>query len=204
MDEFFEEYQSPRTELKPVLVTPPAVVPVTLAEAKRQCNVLFDDDDSLLEALADVAIEHLDGYAGILGRALINQSWRQDYHCFGAMRLPLEPLVSITSVKYYDADNVQQTLAGTVYEVVTDNRGPIITLKYGQTWPTTYSRRDAVSVTFVAGYGEAATDVPAPIRHAARLHLAHMYKYREMDAPSDYTKTDTYQALTRPFVRTGY
>lgn len=188
--------------LKPVRTAAPSVKPVVLAEIKRQVRVLHDDDDSDLDAYLDAAIEHLDGYAGILGRALINQSWRQDFGTFACvMRLPLEPVSSVTSVTYYDGDNAQQTLATSVYTVLTDDRGPYIALKYGQSWPSTYSRRDAVSVTFVAGYGAAATDVPARIKQAIKLHAAHMYEVRETSTESQLYPTETYERLVKPFVR---
>jgi len=40
-----------------------------------------------------------------------------------------------------------------------------------------------MTVTYVAGYGDAATDVPASIRQAVRLVLSDMYHNR-----SDYVK----------------
>jgi uncharacterized phiE125 gp8 family phage protein len=189
--------------LKPVRTAAPAVKPVVLADIKKQVRVLHDDDDADLEAYLDAAIEHLDGYAGILGRALINQTWRQDFSGFGcAMRLPLEPLQSVSAITYYDGAGAQQTLATSVYEVVTDDRSPFVALKSGQSWPVTFARRDAVSVTFIAGYGAAATDVPARIKQAIKLHAAHMYAVRETSTEMQLYPTETYERLVKPFVRT--
>lgn len=198
----FDDWSVSRARsLKPVRTVAPAVAPLTLAELKSQCRVDHVDDDNDLQAFLDAAIDTLDGYSGILGRALVNQTWRKDFPCFfDGMRIPLEPYVSCV-ITYYDVDNASQTLSTDVYAVATDARGPFVSLKVGQSWPTTYDRIDAVSITFVAGYGAAASGVPARIRNAIRLHGAHLYKYREMDAPSDYTKTDTYTALIKPFVR---
>lgn len=188
--------------LKPVRTIAPAAEVVTLPQLKSHCRVDFTDDDADLQAFLETAIEALDGYSGILGRALINQTWRQDASRFcDMMRLPLEPLVSIASVTYYDADNVQQTLSTDVYGSYTDARGPFIALKVGQFWPTVYDRADAVSITFIVGFGPAATDVPARLRNAIKLHAAHLYDHRGMDAPSDYTKSHTYLRLIKPFQR---
>lgn len=46
-------------------------------------------------------------------------------------------------------------------------------------WPQTYTREDAVRVTWAAGYGPAATDVPAAIRQAMLLMIGHWFENRE-------------------------
>lgn len=201
---FEAEWQAPQPHLKlaPVLVTPPAAYPVNLAQAKSQCRVDHTDDDADIQSYLDAAIEHLDGYGGILGRALVNQTWRQDFAGFcDVMRLPLAPLVSITSVTYYDADNALQTLSAATYTSYTDARGPVIALNYGQTWPAVYPRPNAVSVTFVAGYGAAATDVPSRIRNAIRIHVEQMYRTRGVDTAEQRYPTMTYERLIKPFER---
>lgn len=164
-----------------VIVTPPAELAVTLEEAKRHLKLLLesneDDADVLLRLTA--AIGYLDGTTGVLGRALVTQTWRQDLSMFaGPIRLPLSPAQSVTSVQYYDQAGAQQTLASSAYRFATDNRGPAIVLADGQSWPTTAVRPDAVSVTFVAGYGGAAA-VPASLKAAILLILGSLYEHRE-------------------------
>lgn len=84
---------------RPVLVTPPDILPVSLAEAKAHLRVDYDDDDGLILSLIRAAVDHLDGWTGILGRCLVEQEWRQDFPagatCFP---LPLGPVISVTSV----------------------------------------------------------------------------------------------------------
>jgi len=134
----------------------------------------------LIGALVEAAEAHLDGYAGVLGRALVTQSWRVNAAAFAdPFRLPLGDMISVTSVKYFDGSNVQQTLATTVYGAYTDALSPYLALKYGQTWPTVYTRPDAIEVNWSAGYGPKATDVPEALRHAARLMVGHLYRNRE-------------------------
>lgn len=166
--------------LAPVLVTPATVKPLTLDEAKAQLNVDHSDDDLLISAMIDAAVSYLDGYSGIYGRALIDQTWKVSADGFSScMRLPVDPLQSITSVKYYDTANVQQTLAGTVYGAYSDALGPFVTLKSGQSWPSVYSREDAIEITWVAGFGPDVPDVPPAVVHAIRLLVAHWYANRE-------------------------
>lgn len=163
-----------------VRVTPPAVTPVSLVEAKAHLRVDHSDDDALITALIEAATGHLDGWTGILGRALINQTWRVDVPAWGyPLRLPLGPVQSVTSVAYWDVNNTDAVFAAERYSLHTDALGAAIHLNSGSSWPSVYSRQDAIRVTFVAGYGLAAADVPAPIRQAILLLVGHWYANRE-------------------------
>lgn len=162
--------------LAPVRTAAPATEPVSLEEARSHLRVDFDDDDALITALIEAATAHLDGWTGILGRAIITQTWRQDFPNFGCeLRLPLHPVASITSVTYYDGDNVQRTLANSYYELLKDGGGAYVALKPDQSWPGTKSRAAAVSVTFVAGEATA----PGAIKAAILLMIGHLYENRE-------------------------
>lgn len=191
--------------LAPVLVTPPSETPVSLAEAKAHCRVDHDDDDTLIESLIAAASGHLDGWSGILGRALVTQTWRRDFGSFAdKLRLPLAPAASIGSITYYDGDNAQQTLSTDVYRLFTDARGPYVALKPDQSWPGTYGRDDAVSVTFAAGYGAAAA-VPAPLKSAILLLVGAWYENREQTvigvSVSELPQSVAVNALIAPYRR---
>lgn len=162
----------------PVRTVAPAAL-VTTDEAKTHLRVDDSDQDALIDSLVAAATAHLDGWSGILGRALVTQSWRQDFGCFhDCMRLPLAPVISITSITYYDANNAQQTLGAGVYSLFTDVQGPYVARLQSQTWPNLYDRADPISITFVAGYG-APSDVPAPLKAAVLLLVGHWYENRE-------------------------
>lgn len=166
--------------LQPVLETAPASKPLTLADVKTALHVDHTHEDSLLNIYIDAATAKIDGYSGLLGRALVDQTWSQSFDGFApCMRLPIEPFKAVSSVTYYDADNVQQTLPTSVYQVLTDELGPIFTLQAGQTWPATYLRDDAVKVTFTAGYGADDTAIPADIKQAMLLMIAGWFRNRE-------------------------
>jgi len=164
--------------LAPVRTAAPAETPVSLTEVKAHCRVDGNDSDSVLTVLLSAAVDHLDGWTGILGRCLVTQTWRQDFGSFACLRLPLGPVASISALTYFDAaNNAQQTLSTDVYELRTDARGPYVGLKPNQSWPGLYSRPDAVSVTFVAG--TAASAVPASIKAAILLLVSHWNENRE-------------------------
>lgn len=190
---------------KPARTIAPSVKPLSLAEAKAHLRVDHSDDDTMIDALIDAAVSHLDGFSGVLGRALVTQTWQQVLGGFeDEIRLRVGNVLGITSVTYYDASNVQQTLASSVYTPFTDELGAWLDLKAGQSWPATYDRPDAVTVTWTAGYGPAATDMPAAIRQAMLLIIGHWYANREAVTTDTQTPLPlAVDALLAPFRQTG-
>lgn len=189
--------------LAPVLITAPTETPVTLAEAKAHCRVDFSTDDALITSLIEAATAHLDGHAGVLGRALITQTWAQKAGEFSTrLRLPLAPIAEVASVTYFDGSNVEQALATSVYDLFTDARGPYLALKPGQDWPGVYDRPDAVTVTFICG--EPRSSVPAAIKAAILMLVAHWYANREaVTASTQQDLPYAVDALLRPYRRVG-
>jgi uncharacterized phiE125 gp8 family phage protein len=189
--------------LAPVRTVAPTEDPITLAEAKAHVRVDHNDDDSLITALIAAATNHLDGYTGILGRALITQTWRQDFAAFAPkIRLALRPVASVASVTYFDGDNTSQTLSASIYGLFEDGAGPYIALDPDQTWPGSYRRVDGVSVTYVAG--EAAAAVPKGIKQAILLLVGHWYANREAVAEAQmHAVPMAAAALIHPYRRIG-
>jgi uncharacterized phiE125 gp8 family phage protein len=175
-------YRAGSSALVPVRTVAPTLTPVSLEEAKDHVGAAeYDDDNRKIEGYIDAAVAYLDGYSGILGRALITQTWKVNlcgWPCDG-IRLPLGPVQSVTAVKYYNSANSQETLSAANYALYTDALGPFIGWLYGYSVPSLYSRADAIEVTFVAGYGDEPKDVPAPIRRAILMIAGHWYENRE-------------------------
>lgn len=84
--------------MTPILVTPPALQPVTLDEAKLHCRIDHADDDILISAYIAAATGHLDGWTGILGRCILPQTWRVSA-VTGDIVLPM-PDVTAASAAY--------------------------------------------------------------------------------------------------------
>lgn len=170
------------SSLVPVRVTAPAALPITLAEAKAHCRVSHSDDDTLISALIAAAVSHVDGRGGILGRCLIDQTWRQDFPGWpddDRIRLPFSNVSSITSVVYFDASGTQQTLSASLYWLQADALSSYLWLREAFPIPNLDDDRpDPVRVTFVAGYGDAAA-VPPAIKAALLLLIGHLYENRE-------------------------
>lgn len=157
----------------------PAMEPLTLADVKAHCRVDSTDDDTLLSALLSAAVDHVDA-DGVLGRAMITQSWAQWVPPSpGRVRLSMGPFQSLTAVNYYDSAGVLQ--AADVADFDVRKAGDFVTVgpKDGATWPGTQTRADAIKITYVAGFGDAASDVPQGIRHAMFMLVGHWYENRE-------------------------
>ena len=52
-------------------------------------------------------------------------------------------------------------------------------VRTGVIWPQPGKAANGVEIDFTAGYGALATDVPAPLREALLLLIAHWYENRE-------------------------
>lgn len=165
-----------------LLVTPPAEPVVSLAEIKRHVRATeFDDDDDYLQALVVAATGLVDGPHGWLGRALVSQTWTYTFDKFPCERrvyLPLAPAISVEAIEYTDTSgNYVQLGAFETLGLNSSERAYFIP-NYGQPWPATQDIFDAVVVTFVAGYGNAAS-VPKGIKQAIMLMVGHWYENRE-------------------------
>jgi len=162
------------------IVTPPAEEPVTLTEAKNHLRVDLSDDDSLISALIVAAREHAEA---ITRRAFITQTLKLSMDAFpannGPIYVPMPPLQSVNSLKYFDTDGMEQTLTeGTDFLVDNESEPGRITPAPDTGWPATQNRPNAVSVEFVAGFGDA-SKVPQGIKQAILLMVGHWYENRE-------------------------
>lgn len=154
--------------------------PVSVADCKLDLKIEsdFTDDDDLISAYIDAAGKLC---SEITGKKLISESIQASFQCVDEnynIRLPHTPVQAITEIQYYDGDNVSQTLDVTDFHLYNFENHSMLVPKADVSWPGYYSRRDAINVTYTAGYGDNSTDLPATIRKAIRLTVAHWYENR--------------------------
>lgn len=162
----------------------PTKEPITLDEAKFQIRVTHVHEDLyltgvLIPAVRDRAQLHTQ-------RQLIDATFRldlDDWGCEDWIDIPRAPLRSVTSVQYVDTNGVTQTMPSSDYIVDAPvgeraSRGRLV-LAYGKSWPSARAQANAISITFVAGYGAAATSIPPLLRKAMLQDLATAYEHRE-------------------------
>ena len=159
----------------------PSIEPTTAAEFKSHARIDITDDDTLIgDYILPTARRYIED---MLTRQLINATFvlKMPRFPFGSSNvwLPNPPLVSVTSVTYLDTNGDSQTLA-TSEDTVDASMDPgRIHLQYSKYWPSTQLIQDAVTITFVAGYGATAASVPVSIRHAIYLIAGDLYENRE-------------------------
>ena len=176
---------------------------ITAAELKAHLRIDHTYDDDTVTALQAAVSAFLDGRDGYLNRAVCTQTWAWRLSRFPVsteLHLPLPPLQSVTSVQYYDTDEVLQTFDSTSYYTYAQCQPGYIKLKQTYSWPSTYDRDDAVIVTFVAGHGSPSS-IPKPIKQAALMLCGHMYANRGDAGPLDAASymSDTVRALLAPY-----
>lgn len=169
------------TIFPPTTITPPAAEPVTLDEVKDHLRLVGNDQGPMLEGLIVAARQAVETYTG---RQLITATL-EDTHdgfpvwgCWDKLILRRSPVQEITHIKYDDEDGAEQTLAADQYRLQKAAR-PFVEEAYGVSWPSTRSHSGAVRVRYLAGYGDAGSDVPQSIRTALCMIVGALYEQPE-------------------------
>jgi len=161
------------------LITPASELAVSLAEAKLHLRVTASAEDALIEALIVAATEMAEQATN--GTAIMPQTWELTLDAFPpSFKLEVTPVASISSIKYFDADGVQQTLDSALYtlDAARDQAPAYVVPAYGTSWPATRNQVNAVTLQFVAGYANAAA-VPDSIKAWIKLQVGAMYENRQ-------------------------
>lgn len=159
-----------------ILVSPPAVEPVSRADAKVFLKIEHDDEDTLIDTLIAAARLHIEAATR---RALINQAWRLVLDGWPPGRLievPISPVNSLEAITVHDRAGTATVLDGTAY--VADLLSNPARILVRQAVPAG-AAFNGVEIDLVAGFGETPEDVPAPLRQAALKLVAHWYELRE-------------------------
>ena len=163
------------------VTTAPAVTPITLAEAKSQLRLTTSNEDDHVTTLIEAATTRAEEYQR---RSLVNRTYTLLVKDFSGWKILLSrpPLVSVTSVKYYDVDGAQQTLvAGTDYQVVQHDTTPYLLPAVDTEWPATDGRENGVEIVYVAGYGASGDDVPADTKQGIKMLVSDFFENRESE-----------------------
>lgn len=167
------------------LVEPPEAELVTVAQLREHLRYDAVDQDDYIAQARDAAVAHLDGYAGILGRALAAQTWRLylDRFPFKQIRLPLPPLIEVVQITYVDGDGVTQTLPSGDYTYLDGERAEVWPA-YGKSWPAARRQPRAVAIDFTCGWAAPTQGAtwPAklqPVLAALKLMVGDLFENRE-------------------------
>lgn len=147
----------------PVLITPPSAPVVGLVDLKAHLRVDFDDDDALIAALETAAVAHLDGWQGVLGRAILPQVWRQEFEAGECPRLAMPDVSEIEATGYDGAGGVVAVTA----TLQRDLRGA---------WVEVTGNYHRLQIDFTCGLS--AQKLPAA-QAAVKMMVGHWYANRE-------------------------
>ncbi|KZK83494.1 Phage gp6-like head-tail connector protein [Pseudovibrio sp. Ad13] len=161
-----------------ILTVPPALEPVSLAQAHAQLRVSHTHEDDLIERLIKAAREQVET---LTRRALIDQEWRlllDDLSPDRLIRLPVAPVAQVLQVYTYDREGNQQLVPASNYQVDLTGNPARLRFKAGAIG----SLRDlnGIEIDFKAGYGAAATAVPAGLQTAILMLVGFWYERRSM------------------------
>ena len=163
----------------------PSVEPITLTEAKAYMKVDYTNDDTLIEDVLIPSARQM--VEKMINKSLITQTLKAYYTSFGeVVHLPYSPVQSVSSVKRIQQNtSTTLTVDSDYYVQGLDEKFLIISSPYSFSHlghsPSDSLTATELQVEYIAGYGAAASDVPAIIKEAIRKIVAFNYENRNED-----------------------
>jgi uncharacterized phiE125 gp8 family phage protein len=157
--------------------TEPTDEPLSVAELRDHARIDISDGDSWASDSITAARQLCEAFTH---RRFCTTSLRLSLDAFPTWQfyLPSPKLISVTTLKYYDLNNTQQTYSSASYTVDTYSEPGRITPIYNGSWPTALNRTNAIEVIYSAGYG-AANAVPSCVKRAIACTVAAWNENRE-------------------------
>lgn len=140
-----------------------------LADVKKHIRILHDVEDYEIEAYLKSSVDRVQRITKV---ALVTQTWKYTTDCWPAdylIHLEQSPVTSVTHVKYYDEDGVQQTLATTKYQTDLTSMPARV---YITDVPALETGIGRIEIQFVTGPLDV---VPEDLLHAIRMFTAGFY-----------------------------
>ena len=161
-----------------ILLEPPAIEPISLAEAKQFLRVEHDADDALIDALIAAARAAVEAASR---RKLILQTWRialDRWPASGRVVVHVVPLRALLAARVLKADGSATALDAGAFILDTVSAPGLIA--YQRANVAEPGRALAgIELDVSVGYGATAASVPEPLRQAIRLLIARAYEHRD-------------------------
>jgi uncharacterized phiE125 gp8 family phage protein len=160
-----------------IQLTSPSTTPVSIEEVKNHLRITSSDEDGLIEFYINAATQIVEAKTR---RALITRTFRYEQEEFCTeMELPVAPLVSVQTVRYYDTSGVLTTWADTNYFVDTARILGVVKISPTASIPSVQvGSPNAVQINFTAGHGTTADSVPQGLRFVVMLLAGHYFLNR--------------------------
>jgi len=149
----------------------PVNEPISLEEAKTFLRILENDDDSTVTSMIKSAREYAENYTNrqfeIATYELCTENFIQD------MKMPKNPIKTLTSVEYMDENGVYQELDTDFYYLYGEN--DIFKVHFDQI-VSHKTHKNAIKFTFDSGY----ETVPESIIAYMNLTISTLYEERKL------------------------
>ena len=192
-----------------VLITPPAVEPLLVEDAKAMLNIGSEVSDTVMGAFVTAARQSIDGATGWIGRCLVTQTWDlvldafpwQDYYALSEkgfydrpspaipyrdlrarqLRGIVLPLAPVQSIVSitYIDGNGESQTLDPANYSLVKGDPARVVLAFSGAWPAAALIAGSVKVRFTAGYGDDGTAVPQTFRTAIALQAGHFRSLAE-------------------------
>lgn len=157
----------------------PVVVqePISLEEAKKHLKLegVLDDEDDQIQRMIVAARRLAEGKTN---RTITQREIVMQFDGWGCrMRLIKPPFIEMRSVQYLDADGALQDMDIESYYVLDGSEPAELAFVGGAPLPQLASRRDVITVRYLAGYPEG--EVPEDIKSWILMQIGSLYAHRE-------------------------
>lgn len=180
--------------IKQRIVNRSNIAPISLSRAKDHLRVDHDYEDTLIRAYLNAATEHAEHYCDrLFMRGRVQQF--MDEFAGGDIEL-YYPIANLVAIQYYNSDNDLTNLDLSEIDKDTESISGII--KNNGDWPSTYSRINAITITYDTGISSNENGINDNIKSAILLILGKLYECRE---DSIHQLPTASQRLLEPFRR---
>ena len=164
-----------------VTITAPSSNSLTTAQAKAHLRVDISDDDTYIDGLVSAADRLVESMSGVRLFTQTVELRLDGFPTENFIDLRTTPVASITSVKYDDTDDAEQTMTSTLYWSDLVRVPGRIVVK--NNWPATKGNKPgSVRIRMVAGAAQAA--IQTNLLEAVRLIIGEHYTHRTPIASS--------------------
>lgn len=184
------------------IITPPALEPLSLADAKLHLRIDHASEDDFLSQSITAARQYIEA---VTGERLITQAWRQyvpDWPVNRCIRMEVQPVQTVVAITAFDREGVPHQIAPEDTQLVRGSR-PQLLMFSASADPVLAANGLEIDVT--VGQGDLPTDVDAPLRQAISMLVAHWYEFRGAVAASQQPVSlpAGLDALLQPYKRVG-
>jgi uncharacterized phiE125 gp8 family phage protein len=161
----------------PILVTSPAVEPISLEEMRLHLRLDDTHEDDLVASLIKAARLMLESATRL---KFVSQGWRlsiAEVPSGRSIRVPLAPVLAVEAVRVFGAAGVETLVDPVNYRLRRGSEPALLVFEAG--FP---DAPGGMEVDLLVGFGPSASDVPEPLRHAARMLVAYWFENRGDEA----------------------